>query len=252
MNLQSIGRVLKRGFLVRGNKIWFSELLAILIVVSVLAILFACTFTIIIDEAVIRSHEKQIANLKSDTLNLTKEITGLTQKVILYNALKAFPVDSLSYSTLSQIADLAYENSKMFGYDPFLLLAVIQVESVFRSKAKGKYKSGLESGALGLMQIKFETAQEIAKSLQLSIATPHDLFKPEINLAIGIAYLTSLIARFKSFKLGILAYNQGPGVIREHLSTQTPLSIGYYNKVLKSYYLLKEKARDQYITQVME
>ena len=59
---------------------------------------------------------------------------------------------------------------------------------------------------------------------------------------LGVGYLTRLIAQFHSFKLGLLAYNQGPGVVMDHLSTKTPLSINYYNRVLNCYYQLKKAA----------
>jgi soluble lytic murein transglycosylase len=86
------------------------------------------------------------------------------------------------------------------------------------------------------MQLKLETAQTIAASLGMTVRSNADLFRPDVNIALGVAYLTQLIAHFKSFKLGLLAYNQGPGVIVEQLATQQPLSIDYYHKVLKSFY----------------
>ncbi|HAJ80784.1 MAG TPA: hypothetical protein DCO75_13560 [Fibrobacteres bacterium] len=59
-------------------------------------------------------------------------------------------------------------------------------------------------------------------------------------MAIGVAYLTKLITSFKSFKLGLLAYNQGPSAIKEYLHGNQQLSIDYYNKVLRRYYILKK------------
>jgi soluble lytic murein transglycosylase-like protein len=162
--------------------------------------------------------------------------------VIIAEALKSFKGGRMPGRTCIQLANLVYASSSAFGYDPFLLLAVIHVESVFRLGAVGQYRNGDESGAFGLMQIKFETAQGIAKSLGIRVTTINDLFKPEVNLALGVGYLTQLIAQFRSFKLGLLAYNQGPAVIRSHLSNQTPLSIDYYTRVLRSYYLLKKSA----------
>ena len=61
-----------------------------------------------------------------------------------------------------------------------------------------------------------------------------DLLKPEVNLVLGVAYLTKLISRFKDFKLGLLAYILGPGVIRGNLSRKQPLSMKYY----KGYYII--------------
>ena len=140
------------------------------------------------------------------------------------------------------MTDLVYSSSRQFGYDPILLLAVIHVESVFDPNALGRYRSGNLSGAMGLMQVKFETAKEMAKLLNIELKSENDLLKPEINIAVGVAYLTHLINRFQSFKLGLLAYNQGPYTIKMTLSKNEPLSINYYRKVLNSYYKLKSLA----------
>ncbi|HEX2959622.1 MAG TPA: transglycosylase SLT domain-containing protein, partial [Chitinispirillaceae bacterium] len=106
----------------------------------------------------------------------------------------------------------------------------------------GRYRSGDLSGAMGLMQVKFETAQEMAKRLNIILNSKEDLLKPEVNIAVGVAYLTHLINRFKNFKLGLLAYNQGPQTIKTTLSKNEPLSINYYKKVLNSYYKLQKLA----------
>jgi soluble lytic murein transglycosylase-like protein len=174
---------------------------------------------------------------------LTKEKFELSGKLVIAEALASFKGGRVPASTCAQLAGQVYESSTTYGYDPYLLLAVIHVESQFSSKAMGQYKNGDYSGAFGLMQLKFETAQIIGRNLGISVNTIHDLFKPEVNLALGVAYLTQLIAQFHSFKLGLLAYNQGPGVIQEYLSTQTPLPMSYYTRVLKSYYLLKKSAK---------
>jgi soluble lytic murein transglycosylase-like protein len=209
------------------------------------------TFTIVIDEAVIRSNDRRISMLKTDTLMLTKGIYAASQEIIIYEALRSFSGNKLTEQASSQLAKLVYENSVTYGYDPYLLLAVIQVESMFHASARGVYKSGEESGAYGFMQIKLETAQEIARSLGMNVVNIRDLFKPEINVAVGVAYLSRLIAGFHSFKLGILAYNQGPGVVRDYLAGESSMSIDYYNKVLKSYYELKKMAKEKFVEEAM-
>jgi len=82
------------------------------------------------------------------------------------------------------------------------------VESKFSAQASGQYKSGSASGAFGLMQLKIETAREIAASLGMRVKNTADLFRPDVNVVLGVAYLTQLISQFRSFKLGLLAYNQ--------------------------------------------
>jgi soluble lytic murein transglycosylase-like protein len=164
----------------------------------------------------------------------------LRKKEKIAAVLNDFTHNKLSADVLGSLTELVYDNSKTFGYDPFLVLAVIHVESMFDPQALGKYRSGKYSGAFGLMQLKVETAKEVGARLGITITSKEDLFVPEINIALGVAYLTKQISKFKSLKLGILAYNQGPGVILDNLKYRTPLSIRYYNKVLKSYFKLKK------------
>jgi hypothetical protein len=231
------------GLLLHGNKVWISEFLSIIIVSTALVVLFSLTFSILLDETTIRANDRSLSALKGDSLGMTKSLTELSQKVVIVEALKSFKGVRIPATTCVQLADLVYASSTTYGYDPFLLLAVIHVESLFSSGAVGQYKNGDVSGAFGLMQIKLETALTIAKSLGIRVQTVHDLFRPEVNLALGVGYLTQLIAQFHSFKLGLCAYNQGPAVIQEHLSAQTPLSINYYNRVLHSYYQLKKSVQ---------
>jgi soluble lytic murein transglycosylase-like protein len=243
MSTQHAAQSFRVGLILHGNKIWISEFLGIIVVSITLFALFSLTISILIDEAIIYGNEKKLAALKNDSLMLSKNIVELSQKVIISDALKSFRTGNLPGQARAQLVDLVYNSSTAYGYDPFLLLAVINVESMFETGARGQYKNGDASGAYGLMQIKPETAQDIARYFGMKVSSIHDLFKPEINLALGVGYLTQLIAQFHSFKLGLLAYNQGPAVIHDYLSTNTPLSISYYNRVLSSYYQLKKSAK---------
>jgi soluble lytic murein transglycosylase-like protein len=231
---------MRLGILVHGNKLWVSELLSIIFVSSMLLIFFALTLLVVIDEAVIRSNDRTISALSSERHALADRLAEFSSKAKIVAVIRAFPGNQLTGRTCAQLADLVYASSTTYGYDPFLLLAVIRVESLFKSRAMGQYKDGAMSGAYGLMQIKLETAQQIAKNLGMSVGSASDLFRPDINVALGVAYLTRLISQFRSFKLGLLAYNQGPGVIAEYLQTRTPLSMEYYKRVLKSYYQFKK------------
>ena len=236
MSTHHSAQAFRLGLLVHGNKIWISEFLSIFFVSSILLTFFALTLLILIDEAVIHSNAQRIATLSSQKQAMAKSLAELSSKVKIVDVMRAVLGDRLSAQTYSQLADLVQGNSSTFGYDPLLLLAVIKVESKFSAQASGQYKSGMASGAFGLMQLKLETAQEIAASLGMRVNSIHDLFRPDVNVALGVAYLTQLISQFKSFKLGLLAYNQGRGAILSQLAAQRPLSIDYYHRVLRSYY----------------
>lgn len=231
---------LRIGIILHGNKIWLSELVSIVFVSILLIALMTISLMILKNEIAAHNTDKKIASLKSENIYLQNEFEHLKKTTLIAQTLCSFIGDRLPPPTIYKLSELIYANSTQFGYDPMLLLAVIHIESYFNSDARGKYQSGNLSGALGLMQLKFETAQQVARQLQIGPLSQEDLFKPEINIALGVAYLTQLVKQFKSFKLGLLAYNQGPGTIMANITNKEQLSVRYYRKVLKSYYNLKE------------
>jgi soluble lytic murein transglycosylase-like protein len=230
----------RMGLLLHGNKIWISEITSVFFIAFILLLLVASTFLLFVKEYKIHKNEKKISVLKANEWTAQKTLDQLVAKERISAAIKSELGINIAEPAYYQLVNLVYENSKTFGYDPLLVLAVIRVESVFNPQAKGRYKNSDLSGALGLMQIKPETAMEIAAFLKIPVKTNADLMRPEINMAIGVAYLTKLISSFKSFKLGLLAYNQGPSAIKEYLNGNQQLSIDYYNKVLRRYYILKK------------
>jgi hypothetical protein len=226
-------------FLIRGNKLWFSELTSIIIVGVLLISLLTITFIIFSNEVKSHRSDRKIASLRNENIILLNEFDHLQKTTQIAQTLFLFLGKRISQSSIYRLSELVYNSSKQYGYDPVLLLAVIHIESYFKTNAKGKYQSGELSGALGLMQLKFETAQQVALQLELGPITREDLLKPEINIMLGVGYLTQLVKQFKNFKLGLLAYNQGPGTILSNINNKQELSVKYYKKVLKSYYMLK-------------
>ncbi len=224
--------------IVSGHTIWFSEPVAIIGTGLMLVFLLSISAAVFINTLSLSSLDKSIAAIRSENIDTEHLLSGLRTQSGIVMLLRSFAGGKVPDHTLCQVADIVCRNSAQFGYDPLLLLAVIRVESVFDPAAAGQFRSGSASGAIGLMQVKFETAAEVAKKLEMPPISESDLLKPEINLVIGVAYLTRLISRFKSFKLGLLAYNQGPGAVFETLSSKEPLSISYYLKVLRNYYAL--------------
>lgn len=230
----------RTGILLHGSKLWISELASIYFAVTLAAVLISFSTIIIRNEFTIYNTTGQITSKKSDRIILAHSLEEVRERAAIIELLRSITNGKLSDESIVSLSDIVLANSRQYGYDPLLLLAVIRVESVFKATAKGRYRSGAESGALGLMQLKLETANEIAARLNMDPLSNEDLLIPETNVILGAAYLTTMINRFKSFKLGLLAYNQGPGLIRKTLSENAPLSIRYYRKVLDAYYDLKQ------------
>jgi soluble lytic murein transglycosylase len=94
-------------------------------------------------------------------------------------------------------------HARNYQLDPALLAAVIYQESRFRVDAKSS------SGAIGLMQLRPETAKGIAIRTGGSRFQTSDLYNPEINVRYGSWYLRHLLNKYDDEKLALAAYNAG-------------------------------------------
>ena len=84
-------------------------------------------------------------------------------------------------------------------------LAIIRAESAFDPFARST------ANARGLMQIIPSTARLTARKNGISLGRIRNLYKPQLNIMIGTAYLSELLAKFDgNFALAAAAYNAGP------------------------------------------
>lgn len=99
-----------------------------------------------------------------------------------------------------------------FSLDPYLVAAIIHVESSNRPAAVSP------SGAIGLMQVMPETGGWIAGKLNVEQFEQDDLFDPELNIRFGCWYLNFLQDRYGyNLPLTIAAYNAGQGTVDKWL-----------------------------------
>jgi soluble lytic murein transglycosylase len=101
-----------------------------------------------------------------------------------------------------------------YGLDAALLAAVIYQESKFDASARSK------SGAVGLMQLRPETAKGIALRTGGSAFRVSDLRNPEINIRYGCWYLRHLFRKYGSERLVLAAYNAGQGNVDRWLDEE--------------------------------
>lgn len=75
------------------------------------------------------------------------------------------------------------------------------------------------AGARGLMQLMPATAKEMAKRVNsISYSSSQDLFKPEVNIALGTSFLNLVYEQFDHNRiLASAAYNAGPGRVNQWL-----------------------------------
>jgi hypothetical protein len=139
----------------------------------------------------------------------------------------------------AQLAGLIYAESQKYECDPTLVLALIMVESSFYSKATSS------KGAKGLMQLRPYVAKALAQEVGIAWDEEAVIYDPEVNIRLGLYYLSQLILQFQDLKVALAAYNFGPTFIRERIAQGMPLPTGYANKVLKRYHKLSQKLLSQ-------
>ncbi|WP_233168005.1 lytic transglycosylase domain-containing protein [Xylophilus sp. ASV27] len=95
--------------------------------------------------------------------------------------------------------------ARHYGLEPALLKALVAVESGFDAFARSP------ANARGLTQVLPATAAGVG--LQ---APEQNLYRPELALAAGAAYLRQMWFEFQAWDLALAAYNAGPGAVKKH------------------------------------
>ena len=125
--------------------------------------------------------------------------------------------------------DIAIHNaSKKYGVDEDLIKSVIKQESDFNSNVTST------AGAMGLMQLMPETAQD------MGVTDPYDINQ---NIDGGTKELKMLLDRYSGTKeLALMAYNAGPQTVSRNnvrsvadLNKMPKETIDYVQKVMKYY-----------------
>jgi peptidoglycan lytic transglycosylase len=114
--------------------------------------------------------------------------------------------------------DLVEAGARRNALDAPLLYGLIRQESLFRVDA------GSAAGALGLTQLRPETARRIAQSAGRAVPLRADLFDPQVNIELGATHLRNLIDEFDGqLVVALAAYNAGAGAAERWLP-RTPIA----------------------------
>lgn len=101
--------------------------------------------------------------------------------------------------------------------DPRFVLAIMKQESSFRANAKSP------AAARGLLQITFDTALKYNKKAGFPNLQAEDLYRPNVNIAIGSVYLAELKKEFDNLYEAIAAsYNGGEDNAARWLNRSKP------------------------------
>lgn len=140
-----------------------------------------------------------------------------------------------------QYSEYVTKYSQEYEVDENLIYALIKAESNFNPKAVST------SNAKGLMQLMYSTAEEIAKKNDIEL-TEENILEPEINIRLGIQYISELIEKYECTELALAAYNAGSGNVDKWIKNGTIKSDGtdvenipyketniYIRKVMRDY-----------------
>ena len=114
-------------------------------------------------------------------------------------------------------AALVEQNARQNDIDIAWVFAVMRQESAFMDDARS------HAGAMGLMQLMPATARNVARDvLKRKPPRSRELFKPEVNIALGSAYLSQVKGQLgNSAVLATAAYNAGPHRVTRWLPART-------------------------------
>lgn len=176
-------------------------------------------------------------------------ITLLILASIIFILFKVIKIDDIIMKKLYPLKYSEYveKYAKEYNIDKYMVYAIIKAESNFNENAKSS------SDAIGLMQIMEITAIETARKMDLEV-TEEDLFKPDLNINIGLKYFTYLLSQYdNNYPLAIIAYNAGMGNVDAWIKDGTIKEDGtdienvpfketnnYVRKILRDYEIYKE------------
>ncbi|OGQ84185.1 MAG: hypothetical protein A2289_10670 [Deltaproteobacteria bacterium RIFOXYA12_FULL_58_15] len=193
------------------------------------------------------SRTSQVMMTPRDPLAFMGELDYvLPRPVVVMSRRDAVAQELLHYSrTMSEkdalrTARALCDEAGALGWDPFMYVAVIHVESSYNHLAVSPV------GAEGLMQLMPFTAEWMAEQIELEFAQGNS-FDPVINVRLGTHYLEHLRTRFDRMDLVLTAYNRGPTATRYILAHNKGLPRNvrdfYATKVLEKYSVLRSKYR---------
>ena len=165
---------------------------------------------------------------------LEEKLKVMEEKLKILNIIEDFQV-GFKEKEVGELTRVIYDESKKYGYDPLLIVALILAESSFRKSQVS------EMGAQGLMQVKPSIGYDLAKRRGLNWKGELSLFEPAFNIQLGTLYLFELILKFKDVKKALVAYNVGEDALKLRLRSGEKMPVYFLSKVLKTYKRLKEK-----------
>lgn len=126
------------------------------------------------------------------------------------------------YEISPSLAGLIYDKAIEHGLHPELVFRLVEVESEFYPRATSPV------GARGLTQVMPGTARVQRPGVRIA-----DLYRPALNLDIGLTHLRFLLRYYDgNLRYALLGYNRGHGTVDKILAYGGDPSNGYAQKVM--------------------
>ena len=163
-----------------------------------------------------------------------QRLAEMEEKLRIFQVIEDFQI-GFTDDEKKELANVIFEESNKYNYDPMLIMAVILTESSFK---KGQVS---HVGARGVMQVMPNIGHDLAQRSGIDWEGSEQLFDPATNVRLGTLYLFEQILKFKDVRKGIIAYNLGETRLRGRLKENKPLPKQYFRKIWENYNMLKEK-----------
>lgn len=189
----------------------------------------------------------QIKEKDQNLHQIQQRIEQLERRVEIFDAVQDLSHASVGKPAQKKIAMVVDDTSEKFGFDPYLLLAIMSTESTLRPWVHSN------QGARGLMQLMPSTGRSLAELVKeeprlIGLKDGEDL--PELtikdiesNIQLGTLYLTQLMVKYHSLEEAIYAYNLGPTLYDKRKSQGGSVPRRYYKKIVTTYNELTKDRR---------
>lgn len=138
---------------------------------------------------------------------------------------------SLTSEQQAAIDQIIAQKSQQYGVEQSLIRAIIEQESNWNINAR-LWEPSLNTASVGLMQVLVPTAASVLGHA----VTEDQLYDPNVNIDVGVHYLSMLQSQYGSQGLQavISAYNGGRPLVNQ---AGTYNNQGYVDKVMSYYYM---------------
>lgn len=141
-------------------------------------------------------------------LKLLKKLLFILVILIIISYI-LFGVFKVQDRILKNIYPIKYEEyvlkySEQYSVDKNLIYAIIKAESNFNENAVSN------KGATGLMQLMPTTAIQLGRTINVD-CNEEKLKDVDININLGVKYISNLIEKYNNIEVALSAYNAGTG-----------------------------------------